>query len=36
LSHRQKPDELLEQMRHDMARDFGPVPFGRDRLHVSP
>ena len=34
--HRQKPDELLEQMRQDVARDFaGPVLLGHDRLRVS-
>ena len=34
--HRQKPDEMLEQMRQDVARDFaGPVLLGHDGLRVS-
>lgn len=34
--HRQKPDELLEQMRADVARDFaGSVLLGHDGMRVS-
>jgi ribonuclease BN (tRNA processing enzyme) len=34
--HRQKPDELLELMRREVAQDFaGPVLLGRDGLRVS-
>ena len=34
--HRQKPDQLLEQMRQDVARDFtGKVLIGFDGLRVS-
>jgi ribonuclease Z len=34
--HRPKSDELLEQMRQDMARDFtGPLLLGHDGLRVS-
>ena len=34
--HRQKSDELLEQMRQDVAKDFsGRVLLGQDRLRVT-
>ena len=34
--HRQKPDALLEQMRHDVARDFaGEILLGHDGLRVT-
>ena len=34
--HRPKSDELLEQMRQDVARDFaGPLLLGHDGLRVS-
>jgi hypothetical protein len=34
--HRPKPDELLEQMRQDVAKDFsGTVLLGRDGLRIA-
>ena len=34
--HRPKSDELLEQMRQDVSRDFaGPLLLGHDGLRVS-
>jgi ribonuclease BN (tRNA processing enzyme) len=34
--HRQKPDELLEEMRQDVAKDFsGTVLLGQDGLRVT-